>query len=370
MLVDGKLDILSKLVIVNLPFYIHPSIGRRTVQHVSMSYITPYDCSYERSWNESTIMDITESVHGFALGTWILVLSALMVLSMLIKMNARVHGKKIDSAWTIFSFLFKNPSFNEFNTTSRIMHALIALFCFFVGVCYFENTIKTDKVSVYQPTVYTSLEQILSDPRAQILDDMGAIGSMFSKPAFLQYWKYRDTFAKQKVIFSTTNTMSDYMKWIYSENVDNKVIITWLSRSDFRYCNLNVKRYAKMIGAERTDGTICFHDYRPLMNGEEVGADSEEGFIYSRTFWNKRLFIKYSKYVQRAEEMGILGEGHFTQIQVTPSTYDCMPKRNPKTWDRDFEVSELSFYSKALLSLLGPFFSACFVLLYEHSKNW
>ena len=57
-----------------------------------------------------------------------------------LRMNKYVSfGPSKSGVLTVISFLFKNPSSKEINIVSRVLATIVALFCFLVRVCYFEN---------------------------------------------------------------------------------------------------------------------------------------------------------------------------------------------------------------------------------------
>ena len=137
--------------------------------------ITPYDCSLERSIKESHKTDLLESLTGFLPDVWITTMTSLIIIAMLINIHIKMNQvskpwtNPNGGFWTIISFLLKSPSMIEINWVSSILGTLVAIFAFFVGICYFENIIKSDQISIYQPTVYTSYAMIAEVQRVEVV---------------------------------------------------------------------------------------------------------------------------------------------------------------------------------------------------------
>ena len=334
--------------------------------------ITPYDCSLERSINGSHKTDFLESLTGFRPDVWIITMTSLIIIAMLINMHMKINQvskpwmNPNGGFWTNISFLLKNPSMIQINWVSSILGTLVAIFALLVGKCYFENIIKSDQISIYQPTVYTSYATIAGDPRIQVY---------IYSPQFKTFCEQEPPHTKYKKIFDNNVkkhgmdkiSPMEFANLFFSTPRDNKALIhshepgfgatfcNW-KQSDLEHWNF--------------DG-LCIYEHileygDPERDDVEILFENQANLI-SLNFTRKKIFKRFLTFFNHAYEMGMKSEGIKGQglELITPSVADCVPQKPPVTHDRGslpFDLYNYKF-SFALIVLLGSI--ALFILMFE-----
>ena len=340
--------------------------------------ITPYDCSLERSINESYKTDLLESVTGFLPDVWIISMISLITIAMLINIHMKINQVSKPwmipkgGFWTVISFLLKNPAMTGINFVSSILSTLIAIFVFLVGTCYFENVIKSNQISIYQPTVYTSYAMIAEDPKIQVTTYSIQFENFCKQQP--PHSKYRRIFENNykkwggmkmnlmelnlmkmnlmkmnlmkmnlmKMNLMKMNLMKmNLMKildWFLSTPRGNKAFIHYsVPGSAIFFCKnkyissiLNLKQW-------KLDD-LCLYEHVPQFGDPE--KDDLEALVINRAnlislnFTRKKIFKKFISYFNREHEMALHGMGPYKERVILPSNASCVPQKPLVTHDR------------------------------------
>lgn len=342
----------------------------RIYKHPSIT--SPYNCSLERSVEGLRDSDLIESVNGFDTLTWAISIITALAISTLINGHFKLNGfmskgSSGSGIWTVISALLKNPSAKEINYVSRLLLTLLSLFAFLVGVCYFENMIKSDQILIYQPSVYHKLEDIS-------LDSESIVKAEQSFDADIMF-KNRSNAVHQDILVKEKKTRSidlmDVYRFSFSGSPDHKALLAYTDGDPSKV--LCAFKESAMKSLSETPhsadkvynriGDICFHSKRIIDLSSRTEAQP-----YSTKFTAKPMFEKYYTYARRSFEMSLTrmaSTGEVNGILGTNNVADCSQKP-PKTWDKNVpDPTALKFYRWSLLTLMVPLALALIVLEYE-----
>lgn len=347
------------------------------MQEYKSGITTPYDCSLERSLNESRQADILESINGFGIDTWLITIAFITVIAALFNVHLRMlkyksSGSTGSGLWTVLTYLAKNPSAKEINWVSRLIAIVTALFTFLVFVCYFENVFLSSKVKVYQPKVYTSYAQLVSDDQVRMRIDTEATQSFKNAPIGSNY---RKLYEKSQTKSSKHEVTTVYLDWMFSNDTESKAFIGATDpEADCRL--LKMPKFNKNHPNWKKEG-LCIHLHIP-----DDGNPDEQMFteslvlryaqMMSYGFTQKPIYAKYSYYYRRSYEMKLLHPYHSQAPSYSdspPSVDECKPKKNPVTHDPDPTAFELINFRYAITALCIPIIAALIALNYERFKK-
>lgn len=279
------------------------------------------------------------------------------------------YGPTGSPVWTIFSFIAKQPAIIDINWVSRTISFVLAIFVLFVGICHFENVIKSDKMTVYVPHVYRSYEELIDN-------NVTIYSSGITIHAFLQqYRKYsrihNEIFWKM-INYSKSLPEKDRKDYIaagepfieISNILDNRVA---LLKTYEAYRTIIPSLCDMLAENNRTD--ICY--YRTI--DEEVEKfDSALGHIYSNEFKSNPKFAEYMNLYMISYAMGLTYFKSRHRYEPIPkmSTSDCrLESQYPVTHDPEYLPFEIENYKYALSALLIPVSIAIIVLIWEVVYN-
>ena len=340
---------------------------------------TPYDCSLETAMDRSRQTDITESVKSFESQTWLLIGSFILTLAFLINVHLRMNRIKSFSPsnsglWSIFSFIFKNPTIKEINSNSRLIIYTLLIAVFFLRIGYFENLLKCDQVATYQPHVYSSFEELSSDPDAKIISWEEPLEIMKSQPRGSIYRTIFETVVRSG--FETKPGTDEMMQFLMDRRTaSNKALICDIPRISDMACD--VIRTLRRDGGNTTamEG-LCFHEYIPdLDSPEKEFHDKYLSYPVARhisyNFTQKKIFAKWHKLFKRKFEMFLIQSyspisGTIQGPPITPGIADCVAQKLPVTHNPDPAPFKLFYFRNALFALIISFSLAVITLIVEH----
>ena len=143
------------------PFYRDGITEALQISHGPIEILSAYNCSIERSQEESRIEDVMDSVKSFDPSLWFSIVFTLLIFAALIYFHNRNHpGKKCaNPIWTIVAFFFEYGSILEFNYMTRLLVAILTFFIFMIET-YYKNLVSTDLVSITPPIVMRSYQDV------------------------------------------------------------------------------------------------------------------------------------------------------------------------------------------------------------------
>lgn len=112
---------------------------------------------------DSIPVDIVDSVYSFTLGAWIMIFFtayALWAISCIHQRREECASYITESLWSLYGYIFGNPSMKEYNWVSRLIALLFSMFSLLIVICYLKNTITTDRIKMKEQYVYRSYRDI------------------------------------------------------------------------------------------------------------------------------------------------------------------------------------------------------------------
>ena len=114
--------------------------------------ISPYNCSHDKAMEDS-----------IPLGAWIMIFFAayaLWAISCIHQRREGCAGCITESLWSLYGYIFDNPSMKEYNWVSRLIALLFSMFSLFIVICYLKNTVTRDRIKMKEQYVYRSYRDI------------------------------------------------------------------------------------------------------------------------------------------------------------------------------------------------------------------
>lgn len=349
-----------------------PFVDSFFITHVSFQdeakFISPYNCSETKSREETRRVDFIESIFSFDLPTWLTCCAFLIVFIKLLhnhyRMNKQPSRIRHSGVWTVITFVLKNACMKEINWVSRILLLNMTLAMFFIGICHFENGIKSDKCTVYNPFVYESYDDIIEDPDVNVLFKEW-------EPVMLHF-KDAPHGSKLKRIYDKAKErhpnggveFPEMLGSMTSIPVKKNVFISnGIDVANTRCILCNV-----LILEDKPKHQVCYY----LSTDQSNPIQSTIAIFVSENFMknNSEIFSNYESLTRRFLETGIHDKSlkglNAGMELVTPDIEECArDSRSPVTHDRGYEPLSVSNYMYALISLLIPFMIALINLWME-----
>lgn len=343
----------------------HFNIGAfDTVQENNPYILSPYDCSLERSMSERTFLDLSQIIHRFDTLTYTSSFIAAIAIALLISIHFRVNGylskgPSGSGLWTVFSAILKNRSMKVISYVGKCLLTLSSLCALVTGISLFVNLIKCGQISMYQPKVYHTLEDIFTDTKSIVMIDQEFRRTLHGNPL---YSYHRDILVKKER--TRANSGMALVQFALTGSPDHKAILSYSSDDpSSTYCVLKSRKILRLQNED-----ICFYSER--IKGMVPNKISQP---YSDRFMKKSIIQKYYKYTRRSFEMSLSRRVVYTAgieaLKTTNDVTDCGQKP-PKTWELGhFYPILIHYYKLFFLALSIPLAVALIVLICEKLYN-
>lgn len=319
-----------------------------------------YNCSYEKSIDESRETDILESVNGFSLNSWIVTLVTLILIAIISDVHYKLNNVPFSGIFMAIRWAVVQPYLHEINFVSNLIGMTSAMFTFLIIVCHFENVIKSDKVTVYTPKVYDSYQEIYDDMSVKLLIETWRMDQIKKLPRNDPVFNLYDRAQKNNLGSGVTlKHVNDMM------TTETNIVFI----SSMFILEIMSKRLCDMMSTwSRRD--ICYY-----ISEDEYQENSPEAILSSKMFQKKKIHKSFLSKHRISVEFGVRDIElikDFDRTIVTPNNADCLPRyrKSPVTHDRTYEPFGIRNYIGALVLLLILSMISVATLYYELWKNY
>ena len=301
---DGCLGLLQRNLAdvafypVAFPFHHHGMSQAFTLYQSDVMIVSLYNCSVEKSQEDSYIPDIMQNVHSFSTDLWLLVLFAAVVFISMILFHYRNHhdqrhGSRSYSIWTVVAFFLEHGSMREINRVSSFISFLLISFIFLIWTSW-KNLMSTDLTSVKQPFVAESYEDISQMDRKPMWFSNYGIHEFFENSgpdsAGGRLWKKALTVGLSKCLHS------------FSGGVDLRILADALDLKTFSLFPGSVTTIARLVICKWVPPGICSYS----STDPKESFSSFYGLVARDDFTKTEEHRKLSKLIARFMESDVL----------------------------------------------------------------
>ena len=188
------------------PFHHHGLTHGIMANEMAIQIVSTYNCSIAKSKEEVIILDCMDSLNSFNWTLWLLILFSVFALfPLLMKITSRIKVSLFEKVWISATFMWKQASFTSGNFNQKLVQILLSVFIFIIS-SYYCNLIKTDLVSVKEPSVMKSYEDIVESLTMRPvlwsdLDDFKFFESASPETGAGRLWQKIHEFGRKRCMF-------------------------------------------------------------------------------------------------------------------------------------------------------------------------
>lgn len=147
------------------PFHHNGLTQGMIIKAMAIQMLSTYNCSKAKSREDSVVTDVMDSVYSFSWRLWLLIFVTLSIFVLMITTHFRLHKRRIQSKlsysiWTVVNHVLEHDAIDVINRNTEFISTLLCVFIFFIGM-YYENLISTDLVTVKDPHVIKSYDDVV-----------------------------------------------------------------------------------------------------------------------------------------------------------------------------------------------------------------
>ena len=365
--------------------------------HQDTTYIvTPYNCSAERSRDESTtVKDFLEAIYGFKFETRYLFYFTISIFVFMLYFFRRctnrvnpmarrymdyghtVNGrfrplpvrhdrrymkggrKKCEGCFlSVLRYIYGQPLLKSSANSTRILIFSLSMFQFFMIVSIFRDSIESGQLNMYVPKVFRSFEDIARDEDVIVT--------------------YRSTNSIKNILKSAPKGSVGHKLYEKAKRKGYENGTSWTKISN-EVAKIPVQNVVTIGSTHEVSNLRLILCQSTAENGSCYFASPNHemsavhGLVASKSFSESQMFPKFKKSMRQVFEMGILTDGILHRIsaygKVSPAIADCVSdSRFPVTHLPQVKPFGLQNYKVSLIIAITSLVIAVIVLQNERRK--
>ena len=345
------------------PFHHHNITHGVPIAEWPLKILSAYNCSIEKSKEDSILLDSMDTFkRAFEWNLWLLILSVFFTFSLLFTVHYKLFKAKSSSSlchnvWTVITFSLQQDSVEYNQWIGKLLSFLLSVFIFLITT-YFCNLMSTDQVSVKQPKVIKSYDDLTESIGMRPifwsdLDDYSFFQNSKSGTGASRLWSKVKTMPQSRCMMKairSSETFNEMGKEFFLFNTTTFIMTApYNSVLQAMFCSEKLK-------------SICTYETTDL----QQPFYHLYGFLIRQEFEMSKLFRQHLKpFLGRCIENGFtkrfLEEGPLFIVRemgtidpYDPTVSDCLSKSI---------VTFPSHYDSLRLVYLKKLFMACFCIM-------